>query len=76
MPEITDSVTFVDSLARPHKALVTEVFTRGEDPPGVNLVYVSEDSNAQDQYGRQLVRETSIVHKRDQPAHGMYWEEI
>ena len=75
MVAIRDSVTFVDALSQSHSALVTAVFTRGNEPPGVNVVYVSEDPDAHDQYGRQLVRETSIVHKDQQPAHGMYWVE-
>lgn len=73
-----DKVTFVDATGLAHNALVTCVFAgmQGQDnPPGVNVVYVSPDPDAQDQYGRQMVRETSIVHRTNQPAHGMYWEE-
>lgn len=26
-----------------------------------------------DSYGQQLIRESSVVHKGSQPAHGNYW---
>jgi hypothetical protein len=41
--------------------------------PAVNLVYVNSDENYKDQYGRQIVRETSVVHKGQQSAHGRYY---
>ena len=72
---IGEMVIFVDATTKQHKALVTAV--HGVNPaqrPSLNLVYVSDDENAQDQYGRQLAeRVTSIVHVRDQNAEGMYW---
>ena len=73
--DIGQPVVFVDAVGKRHNALVTAVFTRGEEPCGVNVAFVSGDPNAQDQYGRQLLRETSIVHKDHQPAHGMYWQD-
>ena len=41
--------------------------------PCINLVMVSPDKDRQDTYGRQIERETSVVHASDQPAHGCYW---
>lgn len=41
--------------------------------PGCNLVYVDSDKTKHDPYGRQIARETSVVHKSKQPAHGNYW---
>lgn len=41
--------------------------------PCVNLVYVTEDKDRGDSYGRQILRETSQVHKTSMPAHGHYW---
>lgn len=38
-----------------------------------NLVWVSTDVKRTDQYGQQLIRESSVVHKGSQPAHGNYW---
>jgi len=43
------------------------------DTPCVNLVWVSIDRERQDSYGRQIERETSVVHASDQSAHGNYW---
>lgn len=38
-----------------------------------NLVWISGDEKRTDSYGRQLIRESSVVHKGSQPAHGNYW---
>lgn len=38
-----------------------------------NLVWVSTDVKRLDQYGQQIIRESSVVHKGSQPAHGNYW---
>lgn len=72
--EIGNHVIYVDELGREHDALVTSVFQSIGKEPGVNLVYVSDDANATDQYGRQLAeRATSVVHESAQPAHGRKW---
>jgi hypothetical protein len=69
-----DHVIFSDSFGNDHAALVTSTFSRGDDAePGCNLVYVSADESRSDQYGRQIERSTSAVHKSSQPAYGMYW---
>lgn len=42
--------------------------------PCVNLSFVSSDPNAQDQYGRQMVRDrTSISHFGQYVASGFFW---
>jgi len=38
-----------------------------------NLVWVSGDVKRKDTYGQQLIRESSVVHRASQPAHGNYW---
>ena len=73
-------VTFVDSVSVEHDALVTAVWTgMAAEPgakPGVNLIYVLDDVARTDQYGRQIDRSaTSVVHKGNQPAPGMFWVE-
>lgn len=75
--ETGETVLYVDAEARTHEALVTTIFDRGDGhtAPSINLVYVTKDESAEDQYGRQIVRETSVVHKSQQAAHGMYWKE-
>lgn len=41
--------------------------------PGCNLVFVSSDVQRNDNCGRQTEIQTSVVHKSQQVAHGMYW---
>jgi hypothetical protein len=76
---IGQHIKFVDPHGIARDALVT-IWWDGmsgyssKNEPGCNLVYVSEDPQANDQYGRQLAgRQTSVVHKSAQPAHGNYW---
>ncbi len=75
-------VIYVDENGVAHDALVNQVwmeqpsYTDGKtdhDKPGINLVRINPDSTMDDQYGRQLLRETSVVHKKYQPANGRYW---
>lgn len=82
-PVVGGHVILVDPRGKEHDALVTAVWSpaKYETPPhygpvaSLNLVYVSEDENARDQYGRQLAeRVTSVVHESAQPAHGNYWK--
>ncbi len=75
--KVGETVLYVDAEARTHEALVTTIFDRGDGhtAPSINVVHVTEDESADDQYGRQIVRATSVVHKSQQAAHGMYWKE-
>jgi hypothetical protein len=82
--EIGDIVVFTDPARAQHLALVTAVWGDKEylvpgDPrqpaPSVNLVMVSTDVKETDSYGRQIKRETSVVHSQNQPAPGMFWRE-
>lgn len=68
---IGDSVVFTDPVAQEHQALVTAVW--GDNNPAINIVFVSDDANRTDQYGRQLEHHTSVVHRTMQSAHGMFW---
>ena len=74
--KIGDTCVYVDEKGIPHDALITAVWM-GEfgvnQFPGLNLVYISRDENRDDTYGRQIERETSVIHKGVQPAHGRYW---
>lgn len=73
MQKAGDAVTYVDPRGVEHNALVTANWGTG-DTPSLNLVFVSDDEQATDQYGRQLAsRVTSIVHETNQYAHGSYW---
>jgi hypothetical protein len=66
-------VIFVDAHGRQHEALVTAIWGRLEDVPCINVVFVSSDEARQDNFGRQIERETSLVHRSRQAAHGMYY---
>lgn len=73
---VEDSVVYVDSLGQPHNAVVTAVWgdhPYDGSPPCLNLVFVAGDDTKKDRYGRQIERETSVVHRTHQPAHGCYW---
>ena len=71
---IGDSVVFRDSVGTPHKSLVTNVFGPDDGNPSINVVFVSDDESQKDPYGRQIVRNTSVPHRVNQYAHGMYWD--
>lgn len=51
----------------------TTVDNNGADMPGCNVVFVTSDEMKRDSYGYQIERETSVVHKSNQAAHGRYW---
>ncbi len=72
MIQVGDVVTFCDPIGLERPALVTAVH-QGDDEPSLNVVFVSSDEAEHDSYGRQISRETSVVHKRAQPADGMFW---
>lgn len=68
---IGDVVEYVDERGEARPALVTCIF--GSDSPSINVVFVSGDDAMEDTYGRQIARETSVVHESNQSAHGMFW---
>ena len=81
IPDVGNVVIFCDPHGKDHNAIVTAVWctefakntTEANNPVGLNLVMASDDASAQDQYGRQVHRETSISHASTQRAHGFYW---
>lgn len=52
-----------------------DIAQTSNQPPSLNLVFVSDDMAKDDSYGRQIERETSVVHQSRQPAHGNFWQE-
>jgi hypothetical protein len=75
-------VVYVDPKGEHHAALVTRwwvfpneipTYRSETGEPGCNVVYVTSDITKVDQYGLQLERSTSVVHKSKQPAPGNYW---
>jgi len=77
--QIGDVVTYVDHVGQINNALVNAVWGPKDEPenatdnPSINLVYISMDKSKGDPYGRQIERDTSVVHKANQAAHGNYW---
>ncbi len=80
--EVGERIIYVDKYSVPRDALITiwwgeqPAYKKDGDPdaePGCNLAFISGDPNRDDSCGRQIERETSVVHKTAQPAHGLYW---
>lgn len=74
--EVGQQVVFVDSRRQWHQSLVTAVWSGSGsrvENPCINLVFVSGDTSKADQYGRQIERETSVVHYGDSTAPGQCW---
>lgn len=74
--EIGSVVVYVDALRKEFRALVTAVWDCGlpeGQEPSINLLYVSDDEKREDEYGRQIIRETSVVHASNNSAPGNYW---
>lgn len=79
---IGERVIFVDKYSVPREALITIWWSGGQEvheyrsangEPGCNLAFISGDPARDDSCGRQIERETSVVHKSHQAAHGAYW---
>lgn len=74
-PGIGDSVFYTDEVGVEHTAIVTANWGGIDNPDAsINVVYVSDDESQRDQYGRQIVRQTSVVPKHNQPAHGRFYK--
>jgi len=82
--EVGELVVFLDANRVQHNALLTAVWGEHrigngfdgkpyESWPCVNLVFVVSTDDKQDQYGRQIQRETSVSHFAGSQAPGMYW---
>jgi hypothetical protein len=76
-------VVFIDSIRRRIPALIQcihgEAYVDGGDKgkthyPCVNIVFISQDPNRTDNYGRQIEHVTSISHHANQhPCVGFCW---
>jgi hypothetical protein len=71
MLKVGGHVIFHDSVGVPHSALVTAIHGNIMHPC-INLVFVRSEEYT-DEYGRQIHRESSVVHKSSQEAHGNYY---
>lgn len=71
MKIIGDHVIYVDPKGVQHNALVQQVWTE----TCINLVYVSDNVDEQDSYGRQTKHVTSIQHQTMMAGvPGNYWK--
>lgn len=65
---------WVDPVGLPHHALVTANWGQADnETPSINVVVVNVEDGQTDNYGQKIQRETSVVHKTNQSAHGRYW---
>jgi hypothetical protein len=71
--EIGGVVLFVDGRYQVHEALVTAIHGDPSELPCINLVYVVKDDARQDQYGRQIEHQGSVVHISNNSAGGYCW---
>lgn len=85
--EVGMSLTYIDENRKERNALVTaihgdpagSVFRNSHEEkeyrhwPCVNLAFADINPEAQDQYGRQLGRKSSVTHWQQNSAHGMCW---
>ena len=74
--QIGDHVVVTDPVGKQHNGLVTAVWGNDDDPtPTINVLYVSDDPNKHDSYGRQIDRDmTSTQHKSKTSAPGRFWQ--
>lgn len=69
-PAVGDVVVYHDERGEPRNAIVTAVW--GEKVPcAINVTFASTDAACQDQYGRQICRQSSVSYKST--VHGRYW---
>jgi hypothetical protein len=68
-------VKWHDPYGKPHDALVTAIWGKPEEKPSINVVVVNMEEGQTDSYGQKIARETSVVHKDNQAAHGRFWTE-
>lgn len=79
MLKVGDAVTYVDPKGRPQAAVLTAIWGKTDDEanmPCVNLAFVSHDESRTDSYGRQIERETSVIHRTRATVHGRYWKRL
>lgn len=68
IPNIGQHVKVVDEHGTTHDGLVTNRWNQT-----INCVFVTNDGAKTDQYGHQLERQSSCMHKSTSSAPGRYW---
>lgn len=78
--KVGDSVVYVDPKGQERQALVTAVWglwhnnPNANPEPSLNVLFVSDDAERNDSYGRQMERATSTPHRSHQAAPGNFWK--
>jgi len=72
-PKVGDVLVVTDELGVEHDALVTIYFGYDRADGALNCVFVSNDVDKTDPYGRQLERLSSVSRQSDNTAHGRFW---
>lgn len=77
---IGDHIKVRDEQGTLHDGLVSQqwgepgrVIKDGAQPPAINVLFVSADTEKTDPYGRQIERLSSCSHKSVTTAPGRYW---
>jgi hypothetical protein len=74
-PAIGAAVVYTDPKGQDHEAIVTNAY--GTSIQGaINVAFVSADTSRTDTFGRQIERETSVLHQTIQPTHGRFWRHV
>ena len=77
--DVGQHVKYIDEHRVVHDALVliwwhdVDAYKEHTQVPGCNIVLVDSDPQKDDTYGRQIKRETSVVHLSNQPAKAKCW---
>ena len=66
---VGSACTYVDPTGKPRAAVITAI----HGDKCCNVVFVNDDENQWDSYGRKIERSTSVMRKDVQQAHGNYW---
>lgn len=69
-------VIYIDTTGKERPALITNVFGPADQRPAVNVVFVNDDENQTDNYGRKTERASSVVHQSWQYAFGNKWRHV
>lgn len=72
-PKVGDVIRATDELGREHDALVTAYWAGDRADGALNCVFVSDDIDKTDPYGRQLERMSSVGRQNELSAHGRFW---
>lgn len=75
MKKVGDHVIYVDPKCIEHDALVTHVWSDTDVSRCINLVFVSDNPDEEDNYGRQIKHASSVQHQSCmQGVPGLYWK--